>query len=182
MILPYFVSQIYGLLPGTLFGVRMGGWDLFARSRPKDIALVSFFIKNLTCSRFLTLTDIAAYDRPDKQNRFAIVYNFLSTKYQSRFFVRVEVPEGLAVPSLVPCFSSANWFEREVWDLLGVRFYGHPDMRRILTDYGFDGHPLRRDFPMTGYVEARYDSARSRVVYEPVELAQEYRDFSFSSP
>lgn len=160
----------------------MGGWDLFARSRPEDINLSAFFLKNGACSRFTTLTDLAAYDRPGRENRFALVYNFLSTRYRSRLFVRVELPEGTAVPSAVSEHPSANWFEREAWDLVGIRFMGHPDLRRILTDYGFEGHPLRKDFPLTGYIETRYDSSRARVVYEPVELAQDYRDFAFSSP
>jgi NADH dehydrogenase (ubiquinone) Fe-S protein 3 len=125
---------------------------------------------------------MCAVDYPERENRFEVVYNFLSTRYNNRIRVKTSVSEITPVDSITPLFKGANWFEREIWDLYGVYFTGHPDLRRILTDYGFEGHPLRKDFPLSGYVEVRYDEIQKRVVCEPIELSQEYRDFNFSSP
>ena len=119
--------------------------------------------------------DITAVDFPSKANRFEVVYHFLSVRYNTRIRVKTYCSEVTPVPSLTDLYSAANWFEREVWDMFGVFFTGHPDLRRILTDYGFEGHPLRKDFPLTGYVEVRYDDEKKRVVAEPVELAQAMR-------
>jgi NADH-quinone oxidoreductase subunit C len=134
-----------------------------------------------TC-RFTTLIDITAVDWPARERRFDIVYHFLSMHLNQRIRVKAEVREGEFVPSITAEFPSADWYEREVFDMYGILFSGHPDLRRILTDYGFRGHPLRKDFPTTGYVELRYDEAQKRVVYEPVKLTQEYRQFDFMSP
>ena len=131
---------------------------------------------------FTTLVDITAVDRPGEDLRFEVVYHFLSMELNHRIRVRIGVREGEPVPSVVATFPSANWFEREVFDMYGILFSGHPDLRRLLTDYGFSGHPLRKDFPLTGYSEVRYDGELKRVVYEPVNLVQEYRSFDFMSP
>jgi NADH-quinone oxidoreductase subunit C len=132
--------------------------------------------------RFSTLVDITAVDHPERPARFDVVYHFLSMYRNQRIRVKVAVREDEMVPSIIAIHPSANWFEREVFDMFGILFSGHPDLRRILTDYGFRGHPLRKDFPTTGYVEVRYDEAQKRVVYEPVKLVQEYRQFDFMSP
>ena len=132
--------------------------------------------------QFTTLIDITAIDYPQKLKRFKLVYHFLSMNQNRRLRVLVSIAEGEVVPSIVGIHSSANWFEREVFDMYGIYFSGHPDLRRILTDYGFSGHPLRKDFPTTGYVEVRYDETKKQVVYEPTNLTQEYRQFDFLSP
>jgi NADH-quinone oxidoreductase subunit C len=134
-----------------------------------------------TC-RFTTLVDITAIDWPARERRFDVVYHFLSMHLNQRIRVRDEVREDEIVPSITGVFQSADWYEREVFDMYGIMFSGHPDLRRILTDYGFRGYPLRKDFPTTGYVEVRYDDEQKRVVYEPVKLMQEYRQFDFMSP
>ena len=131
---------------------------------------------------FKVLVDITAVDYPARRERFEIVYNLLSLKHNRRVRVKTTAGEETPVPSVVSVFSVAGWYEREVWDLFGVLFAGNPDLRRLLTDYGFDGHPLRKDFPLTGYVEVRYDEEQKRVVYEPVKLKQEFRNFDFVSP
>ena len=128
------------------------------------------------------LTDLTAVDYPERSERFDIVYQILSVVCNRRLRVIARADEGIVVPSVIGLFRSANWAEREVWDMFGIYFSGHPDMRRLLTDYGFEGHPLRKDFPLTGYVEVRYSDTQRRVVYEPVHLNQEYRDFDFLSP
>ncbi|MBI1328122.1 MAG: NADH-quinone oxidoreductase subunit C [Alphaproteobacteria bacterium] len=128
------------------------------------------------------LADLCGVDYPERPQRFEVVYNLLSLKHNHRIRVKVLTDEQTPVPSVVGVYPAANWLEREAWDLYGIMFSGHPDLRRILTDYGFDGHPLRKDFPMTGYVELRYDEALKRVVYEPVQLTQDYRNFDYMSP
>ena len=132
--------------------------------------------------KFSTLVDITAVDHPERADRFDIVYHFLSMYRNARIRVKASVAEGRMVPTLTDIHPTANWFEREVFDMFGIIFSGHPDMRRILTDYGFRGYPLRKDFPTTGYTEVRYDEAEKRVVYEPVKLVQDYRQFDFMSP
>ncbi len=144
-------------------------------------AFVRFLKTDETC-KFSTLVDITAFDYPQRRARFDVDYHFLSIYRNQRIRVKAAVREDEMVPSIVTEHPSANWFEREVFDMFGILFSGHPDLRRILTDYGFRGHPLRKDFPTTGYVEVRYDEAAKRVVYEPVKLVQEYRQFDFMSP
>lgn len=146
--------------------------------------LVEFveFLKSDRNCRFSTLIDITAVDYPTRSQRFDVVYHFLSMYQNHRIRVRVAIREDEIVPSITGVHPSANWFEREVFDMYGVMFSGHPDLRRILTDYGFRGYPLRKDFPTTGYSEVRYDEKEKRVVYEPVSLVQEYRQFDFMSP
>jgi NADH-quinone oxidoreductase subunit C len=131
---------------------------------------------------FKVLVDLTAVDYPNRPERFEIVYNLLSMRHNRRVRVKTPAGEETAVPSVVGVFNAAAWYEREVWDMFGVAFEGNPDLRRLLTDYGFDGHPLRKDFPLTGYVEVRYDEEQKRVVYEPVKLKQEFRSFDFVSP
>ena len=131
---------------------------------------------------FKQLMDVCGVDHPDDDPRFEVVYNLLSLVHNLRIRVKVRTEEDEPVPSVVDLFNSANWFERETYDLYGIYFSDHPDLRRLLTDYGFEGHPLRKDFPLTGYVELRYDDEQKRVVYEPVKLTQEFRSFDFVSP
>jgi NADH-quinone oxidoreductase subunit C len=145
------------------------------------VPLVEYLRDDAAC-RFSTLVDITAIDHPERSARFDMVYHFLSMYRNHRIRLKVAVREDDMVPSLTDLHPSANWFEREVFDMFGILFSGHPDLRRILTDYGFRGYPLRKDFPTTGYTEVRYDEAQKRVVYEPVNLVQEYRQFDFMSP
>jgi len=147
-------------------------------------SLVSFveFLKSDRNCRFSTLVDITAVDYPEREARFDVVYHFLSMYENQRIRLKVAAREDDMLPSITDIHPSANWFEREVFDMFGILFKGHPDLRRILTDYGFRGHPLRKDFPTTGYTEVRYDDAEKRVVYEPANLVQEYRQFDFMSP
>jgi NADH-quinone oxidoreductase subunit C len=131
---------------------------------------------------FTVLADLCGVDYPDRPERFEVVYNLLSLKLNQRIRVKVTTDEETPVPTATGIYSAAGWYEREAWDLYGIYFEGHPDLRRLLTDYGFEGHPLRKDFPLTGYVEVRYDEEQKRVVYEPVKLKQEFRSFDFLSP
>ena len=146
------------------------------------IAKALAFLRDDGNCQFTILVDICGLDWPQRPKRFDVVYHLLSMKLNQRIRIKVQADEETPVPSVVGVFSAANWFEREVWDMYGVMFSGHPDLRRILSDYGFEGHPLRKDFPLTGYVEVRYDAEQKRVVYEPVQLQQEFRRFDFMSP
>ena len=132
--------------------------------------------------KFEILIDICGVDYPARANRFDVVYHLLSARLNQRIRIKLETNEADAVPSAIPVYPAANWFEREAYDMYGILFSGHPDLRRLLTDYGFQGHPLRKDFPLTGHVEVRYDDEAKRVVYEPVKLAQDFRSFDFESP
>jgi len=149
---------------------------------PSDIVLVLTALRDDRQSLFEVLIDICGVDYPERAKRFDVVYHLLSPRRNQRIRVKCETDEETAVPSVVDVFPAANWFEREAYDMYGILFSGHPDLRRILTDYGFQGHPLRKDFPLTGYVEVRYDDGQKRVVYEPVKLTQEFRSFDFESP
>lgn len=162
-------------------------WDVSHDELNVDVApsnLVGFieYLKSDQSCKFSALVDITGVDYPERAKRFDVVYHFLSMYQNQRIRLRVSIREDDMVPSIVDVHPSANWFEREVFDMFGILFSGHPDLRRILTDYGFRGHPLRKDFPTTGYTEVRYDEAQKRVVYEPVSLVQEYRQFDFMSP
>jgi NADH-quinone oxidoreductase subunit C len=145
-------------------------------------ALKRFMMFLINDTDFKQLVDICGVDYPEQDERFEVVYNLLSLKHNLRIRVKVRTDENTPVDSVTSIFSAANWFEREVWDMFGVYFNDHPDLRRILTDYGFEGHPLRKDFPLTGFVELRYDETQKRVVYEPVKLQQDFRNFDFESP
>jgi len=147
----------------------------------KIFQVIQFLRDNTNC-QYRTITDICAVDYPERENRFEVVYNLLSITYNTRIRVKTSVNEITPLESITPLFKGADWFEREAWDFYGVFFSNHPDLRRILTDYGFEGHPFRKDFPLSGYVEVRYDEIQKRVVCEPIELSQEYRDFGFASP
>ncbi len=156
--------------------------ELMLRVRRDAISRVLSFLCNDANCLFQVLADICGVDYPDRDERFEIVYNLLSLKHNVRIRVKVTTDESTPVPSVSQVYPAAGWFERECWDMYGVFFSEHPDLRRMLTDYGFDGHPLRKDFPLTGYVEVRYDDEQRRVVYEPVKLVQEFRSFDFLSP
>ena len=143
--------------------------------------LLTFLRDDPDC-QFICFTDITACDYPERAQRFEVVYQLLSPRKNARVRVKVSTDEATPVPSAIPVFPAANWYEREIYDLFGVLFDDHPDLRRILTDYGFEGHPLRKDFPMTGFVEVRYDEEEKRVRYDPVKLTQEFRRFEFLSP
>lgn len=145
------------------------------------VEVLQFLHDDADC-RFVSFIDICGADYPEREKRFDVVYHLLSPYKNSRIRVKVQVDEATEVPTAIPVFPAADWFEREVYDLYGVVFSGHPDLRRILTDYGFSGHPLRKDFPVTGRVEVRYDDEKKRVVYEPVKLVQEMRQFDYLSP
>ncbi len=149
--------------------------------RQSVLRLLTFLRDDSNCL-FKLLIDICGVDYPDREERFEIVYNLLGLKHNQRIRVKLTTTEDDPVPSSAGLFKTANWFEREVWDLYGVFFSDHPDLRRLLTDYGFEGHAMRKDFPLTGYVEVRYDDEQKRVVYEPVKLTQEFRSFDFLSP
>lgn len=149
---------------------------------PDQIVRVLKFLRDDQACRFVNLIDICGVDYPERAERFDVVYHLLSPTQNARVRIRVRVGEETAVPSACGVFPAANWFEREAFDMYGILFSGHPDLRRILTDYGFNGYPLRKDFPLTGFVEVRYDDEQKRVIYEPVKLAQEFRSFDFMSP
>jgi NADH-quinone oxidoreductase subunit C len=156
--------------------------ELTIVARREDIVRVATFLRDDPQCRFVCFIDICGADYPAREERFDVVYHFLAPHHNRRIRVKVRTDEVTPVPSLNGVFAAANWYERETYDMYGVLFTGHPDLRRILTDYGFEGHPLRKDFPMTGYVEVRYDDGQGRVVYEPVKLSQEFRNFDFLSP
>jgi len=160
--------------------VRLGELML-TTSSDKLLALLKFLRDDEKCL-FNQLVDICGVDWPEREKRFDVVYNLLSLKNNQRVRIKVATDESTPVPSAASVYSSAGWFERETYDLYGVWFSDHPDLRRILTDYGFEGHPMRKDFPLTGFVELRWDDVQKRVVYEPVKLAQEFRRFDFLSP
>ena len=149
---------------------------------PEELISTLEFLKDNDICQFRQLTDIAGVDFPERLNRFDIVYHFLSFKNNVRIRVKTEISENSAIQSITQLFPAANWFEREAFDMYGIQFTDHPDLRRILTDYGFEGYPLRKDFPLTGNVEVRYDEMEKKVIYEPVKLQQDYRNFDIQSP
>ena len=169
-------------LPDEVQGVEVARGELSLLARREGIAKVLAFLRDDGACQFQALMDICGADYPERPERFEVVYHLLSLKLNQRVRVRLRTDEEKPVPSVVDVFSTAGWFERETWDMYGVAFSGHPDLRRLLTDYGFEGHPLRKDFPLSGHVELRYDGERKRVVYEPVNLPQEFRSFDFMSP
>ena len=165
-----------------VLSVDVEGDELCIVVRRESVARVLAFLRDDMNCQFKQLMDVCGVDYPGRAERFEVVYNLLSLAHNRRIRVKLYTDAETPVPSVTPVFSSANWWEREVWDLFGIYFVNHPDLRRILTDYGFEGHPLRKDFPLTGYVEVRYDEGQRRVVYEPVSLPQEFRSFDFLSP
>ena len=175
-------ATIKGALGASVAGYEVTRGELTVNAKAADIVKVATFLRTDAACQFICIIDITAVDWPGREQRFDVVYHFLSPRLNQRVRVKVPADEATPVPSLVNVFRGADWFERETYDLYGVLFTGHPDMRRILTDYGFEGHPLRKDFPLTGFVEVRYDDEQKRVVYDKVRLAQEFRTFDFLSP
>jgi NADH-quinone oxidoreductase subunit C len=177
------LQELGGYISGKVnVGFEVAYGELTLHAEAKDINTVLTFLRDDAECRFVCFIDICGADYPEREQRFDVVYHLLSPYKNHRVRVKVQTDEATAVPSAIPVFAAANWFERETYDLYGVTFSGHPDLRRILTDYGFQGHPLRKDFPVTGHVEVRYDDEKKRVVYEPVKLIQEMRQFDYLSP
>ena len=173
-------DHVTARLPGATAQIAHGELTVAV---PRDgLTAALTFLRDDSACAFHQLVDVTAVDWPNRPERFELVYNMLSLTLNQRIRVTTTTDEMTPVASAVPLFPAANWAEREVWDMFGVLFDGHPDLRRILTDYGFDGHPLRKEFPVTGRVEMRYDEVQKRVVYEPVKLTQEFRNFDFTSP
>ena len=175
-------QTIVGALAGAASGHTIAFGQLTVNVQAGRIVDVVKFLRDDPGGRFVSLIDVTAVDYPGREKRFEVIYHFLSPTLNERIRLRAEADETTQVPSIISVFPGADWFERETYDLYGVIFTGHPDMRRLLTDYGFDGHPLRKDFPLTGFVEVRYDDQEKRVLYEPVRLNQEFRNFDFLSP
>jgi len=175
-------DSIAAALPGLIGGVSTAFGELTLTVEPAGLIEVVAYLRDDPSCLFVSFIDLTAVDYPVREKRFDVVTHLLSPKHNRRIRVKVATDEETPVASLSGLYPAANWFEREAYDLFGVVFSGHPDLRRLLTDYGFEGHPLRKDFPMTGYVEVRYDDEQKRVVYEPVRLAQEFRTFDFLSP
>jgi NADH-quinone oxidoreductase subunit C len=157
------------------------GEGILTLPRAAIVGALTFLRDDANCL-YKMLVDLCGVDYPDRDERFEVVYNLLSLKHNRRLRVKVTATEETPVPSITSVYATAGWFEREAWDLYGIFFSDHPDLRRLLTDYGFEGHPMRKDFPLTGYVEVRYDTEQKRVVYEPVKLTQAFRTFDFLSP
>jgi NADH-quinone oxidoreductase subunit C len=175
-------ATIAAALPGVVTDQQVVHGELTIATSAADIIKVVTFLRDDESCQFVSFIDVTAIDWPARERRFDVVYHFLSPKLNRRIRVKIEIGETETVPSIIGVFPGADWFERETYDLYGVLFTGHPDMRRLLTDYGFEGHPLRKDFPLTGFVEVRYDDEQKRVVYDTVRLAQEFRNFDFLSP
>jgi NADH-quinone oxidoreductase subunit C len=169
-------------LPGDVTRHEISRGELAIWTTAKGIVRTLRFLRDDSNCLFKMLVDVCGVDYPERGERFELVYHLLSLRHNHRLRVKLSAGEDNPVPSVAEIFHAAGWYEREVWDLYGVFFSDHPDLRRILTDYGFEGHPLRKDFPLTGYVEVRYDDREKRVVYEPVRLTQEFRSFDFLSP
>lgn len=175
-------DTVQGLLPDDVLGVTLANGELTVSVRREAIIRVLTALRDDSSCQMHQLVDVCGVDYPERAERFEVVYHLLSMRQNLRMRVKISTDAATPVPSVTGVYSSAGWWEREAWDLYGVLFSGHPDLRRILTDYGFEGHPLRKDFPLTGYVEVRYDEKRKSVVYEPVKLTQEFRNFDFLSP
>ena len=175
-------ATIQSKLGTSIIGSSITFGELTLHAEAAKIVEVLRFLHDDADCRFVSFIDICGADYPEREKRFDVVYHLLSPYKNARIRIKVQVDEASEVPTAIPVFPAADWFEREVYDLYGVVFTGHPDLRRILTDYGFSGHPLRKDFPVTGRVEVRYDDEKKRVVYEPVKLVQEMRQFDYLSP
>lgn len=175
-------AHVSAALSDALIATEIGGGELCCQTQREALPRVLKFLRDDPKCCFTVLCDICGVDYPDRPLRFEVVYHLLSMRLNQRIRLKLETDQEQPVPSAVGGFSSAGWWEREAWDLFGIYFADNPDLRRILTDYGFEGHPLRKDFPLTGYVEMRYDEDQKAVVYEPVRLQQEFRSFDFLSP
>lgn len=165
-----------------VFSVEIAHGELTVNVRSDSIVRLMKFLRDDSLCRFIQLMDVCGVDYPERLKRFDVVYHLLSLHNNTRIRVRAQIREADTMPSVREVFPTSDWFEREAFDMYGIIFTGHPDLRRILTDYGFEGYPLRKDFPLTGYTEVRYDDELKKVVYEPVSLVQEYRDFDYLSP
>jgi len=176
------LALIEPVLGDHLLAAKIAHGELTISVPATSIRRVLGFLRDDPNMLFKELVDLCGVDYPERERRFDVVYHLLSLKHNQRIRVKVEADENTPVPSVVELYSTAGWFEREAWDMYGIYFADHPDLRRILTDYGFEGHPLRKDFPLTGHVELRYDDEQKRVVYEPVKLRQDFRTFDFLSP
>lgn len=175
-------AHVASLLSNDVLSTQVSLQELSIFVHPTRIVHVLSALRDDAACKFTQLIELTAVDYPDRESRFEVNYFLLSMVHNQRICVKVLTDADEPIPSVTGVFSAANWFEREVWDMYGILFADHPDLRRILTDYGFEGHPLRKDFPLTGYVEMRYDEDQKRVVYEPVKLAQDFRTFDFLSP
>jgi NADH-quinone oxidoreductase subunit C len=175
-------DHLAAAFPQDVLATEIAHGELMADVRREAIIRVLAFLRDDPRCLFAVLVDICGVDHPERPQRFDVVYNLLSLRHNQRIRLKVATDEEKPVPTATGLYSAAGWFEREAWDLYGIYFADHPDLRRLLTDYGFEGHPLRKDFPLTGYVELRYDEDQKRVVYEPVRLKQEFRSFDFLSP
>ena len=175
-------EHIASSIDDDIKGWRVEFGELTIDAHAARIAHVLKFLRDDTLCRFVQLIDLCGVDYPDRANRFDVVYHLLSMHNNQRIRVKAEIGEEETIPSVIDVHPTADWFEREAFDMYGVVFAGHPDLRRILTDYGFEGYPLRKDFPLTGHVEVRYDDEKKRVVYEPVNLVQDFRNFDYLSP
>lgn len=175
-------DYIEAKVPDMVLSSSVDHGELTLSIAPKDVLSVIRLLRDDAQLKFTCIIDICGVDYPERDKRFDVVYHFLSVNGNMRIRVKLEVDEDTPVPSIVGLFEGAHWFEREAYDMYGILFDGHPDLRRLLTDYGFQGYPLRKDFPTTGYVEVRFDETQKRVVYEPVKLVQEMRSFDFQSP
>lgn len=180
--LELFGKSVYQMLPKFIESVQVAKGELTLVVKSAHIEETLTFLRDHTNAQLKCLMELTAVDYPEREKRFEVVYCLLSIKYNARVLVKTMVDEMTPLASATTVFNSANWYEREVWDLYGIYFVNHPDLRRILTDYGFQGHPMRKDFPLSGYVEVRYDDEQKRVVTEPLQLAQEFRSFDFTSP
>ena len=175
-------EYIAAALPQDVIGTEVAFGELMVTVRPASIARVLTFLRDDSTCLFKVLIDVCGADYPEREARFDVVYTLLSMSQNQRVRVKLSVGEDEPVPTATTVFSAAGWCERETWDMYGIYFADHPDLRRILTDYGFEGHPMRKDFPLTGRVEVRYDETQKRVVYDPVKLTQDFRSFDFLSP
>jgi NADH-quinone oxidoreductase subunit C len=175
-------DYVQSVLLDFVLKTEIVGGELIVVGERQGIARLLTFLRDDVNCQFKQLMDVCGVDYPNRLPRFDVVYNLLSLTHNRRIRVKVETDAETPVPTVTKVFNSANWWEREAWDMYGIYFRDHPDLRRILSDYGFDGHPLRKDFPLTGYVEVRYDDEQKRIVYEPVKLTQDFRNFDFLSP
>ena len=175
-------DYIAAALPQDVIGTEVAFGELAVTVRPASIVRVLSFLRDDSTCLFKVLIDLSGADYPEREARFEVIYSLLSMSQNQRVRVKLSVGEDDPVPSATGVYSAAGWYERETWDMYGIYFSDHPDLRRILTDYGFEGHPMRKDFPLTGRVEMRYDETQKRVVYDPVKLTQDFRSFDFLSP
>ena len=175
-------ERVAAAIPGVVIDNSIRNGEAIVTVKRESIVPVLTLLRDDPALHFEVLLDVSGVDYPDRPERFEVVYQLLSLRHNRRVRIKVTTDENTPVPSVTGVYNSAGWYEREAWDLFGIFFSDHPDLRRLLTDYGFEGHPMRKDFPLTGYVEVRYDEGQRRVVYEPVKLTQEFRSFDFLSP